>query len=113
MGDKIHVKDLHTRDVCIVPWEKEQKYFLYDCFERPEQSGRAVNVRESSDLVWWSESYPVFEPDENFWGAVGFLGSGVPLLAGKVLYGKFLPGSRRIQRVSVPGGRNAKRAVPS
>ena len=56
MGDKIHVKDLHTRDVCIVPWEKEQKYFLYDCFERPGQKGRAVNVRESSDLVWWSES---------------------------------------------------------
>ena len=45
MGDKIHVKDLHTRDVCIVPWEKEQKYFLYDCFERPGQKGRAVKVR--------------------------------------------------------------------
>ena len=72
MGDKIHVKDLHTRDVCIVPWEKEQKYFLYDCFERPGQKGRAVNVRESSDLVWWSESYPVFEPDENFWGPLDF-----------------------------------------
>lgn len=72
MGDKIHVKDLHTRDVCIVPWEKEQKYFLYDCFERPGQKGRAVNVRESSDLVWWSESYPVFEPDENFWGLLDF-----------------------------------------
>ena len=72
MGDKIHVKDLHTRDVCIVPWEKEQKYFLYDCFERLGQKGRAVNVRESSDLVWWSESYPVFEPDENFWGPLDF-----------------------------------------
>ena len=65
MGEKIHVKDLHTRDVCIVPWEKEKKYFLYDCFERPGQRGRAVNVRESDDLVWWSESYPVFEPGED------------------------------------------------
>ena len=39
MGDKIHVKDLHTRDVCIVPWEKEQKYF----------SMIVLNVRDRRD----------------------------------------------------------------
>lgn len=72
MKNMTHVSKLHTRDVCIVPWEEEKKYFLYDCFERPGQTGRAVNVRESDDLVWWSDSYPVFEPDENFWGPLDF-----------------------------------------
>ena len=50
---KIHVRDLHTRDVCILSCSEEGKYYLYDCFPRPGQKGHAVNIRESSDLVWW------------------------------------------------------------
>ena len=66
--DLIHVRDLHTRDVCIVPVKEEGKYFLYDFFQIPGQTGRAINARESEDLEWWSEAYPVFVPDENYWG---------------------------------------------
>ena len=66
---KIHVRDLHTRDVCILPCREEGKYYLYDCFPRPGQKGCAVNVRESDDLIWWSESSPVFEPAGGFLGA--------------------------------------------
>ena len=69
---KIHVRDLHTRDVCILPCREEGKYYLYDCFPRPGQKGCAVNVRESDDLIWWSESSPVFEPAEDFWGPLDF-----------------------------------------
>ena len=72
MEKKIHVRDLHTRDCCILPYEKEKKYFLIDCFPHEGQKGRAINVRESDDLIWWSESYPVFEPDEDFWGPLDF-----------------------------------------
>ena len=28
----IHVKDLHVRDICIVPCAEDKKYYLYDCF---------------------------------------------------------------------------------
>ena len=43
MNGKIHVRDLHTRDVCILPCRKEKKYFLYDCFARPGQKGESLD----------------------------------------------------------------------
>lgn len=68
----VHVTDLHTRDCCIVPDPKEKKYFLFDCFPTPGQTGSAINVRESEDLQWWSPAYPVFVPDADYWGPLDF-----------------------------------------
>ncbi len=68
----IHVKDLHVRDICIVPCAEERKYYLYDCFPVPGQKTNAINVRESEDLVWWSEASHAFVPDEDFWGPLDF-----------------------------------------
>lgn len=67
-----HVRDLHIRDVCILPWAEEKKYFVYDCFPLPGQTGRAINVRESTDLIWWTDAVHAFVPDEEFWGPLDF-----------------------------------------
>ena len=64
----IHVHDLHIRDVCILPVPQEGKYYLYDSRPMPGQKGRAINVRESEDLVWWSEASHAFVPGGDFWG---------------------------------------------
>ena len=49
----VHVRDLNTRDICIVPVEETQTYYLIDCKPRPGQKKRCVNIRESKDLMWW------------------------------------------------------------
>ncbi|NMA64631.1 MAG: family 43 glycosylhydrolase [Clostridiaceae bacterium] len=67
-----HIRDLNERDPFIVAYEPEKKYFLYTSKPIKGQQGRAINVRESEDLQWWSDSYPVFEANDEFWGSYDF-----------------------------------------
>ena len=68
----VHVRDLNTRDICIVPVEETQTYYLIDCKPRPGRGGGCVNIRESKDLMWWSESELIYEPDEEYWGQLDY-----------------------------------------
>lgn len=63
-----YITHIRIRDPFIVTDEEEGIYFLYDCFRTEHQKTRAINVRESRDLIWWSDPYPVFVPDDDFWG---------------------------------------------
>lgn len=65
---RYHVRDLNVRDVFIVPYAPEQKYFLFNTRTLASEEKRCLAVLESTDLVWWSEAYIVFKPDDTFWG---------------------------------------------
>lgn len=78
-----HVRDLHVRDVCIVPDEASQTYYMVAGTKRPGQIGPGVNLRESKDLVWWSDAEPIFEPYSSFWGSLDFWAPEIHFWRGK------------------------------
>lgn len=67
-----HVTDMNERDCFVVAYPEEKKYILYSSKPMKGQKGRQVNIRESDDLIWWTDPVCAFAPDESFWGPLDF-----------------------------------------
>lgn len=67
-----HVNDMNERDCCIVAYPDEKKYILYSSRPMKGQTKRQINIRESDDLIWWTDPVCAFAPDDDYWGPLDF-----------------------------------------
>lgn len=67
-----HIRDMNERDPFILADKKTKTYYLYTGKPLNSHFNRKISVRESHDLVMWSEPYCVFEPDDDYWGKMDF-----------------------------------------
>lgn len=73
MNDMIHIRELNARDPMILPYPKENKYFLYSNKRViPGLDAAQVAYYESDDLIWWMQPKLAYRNDEDFWGPLDY-----------------------------------------
>ncbi len=68
----IHINDMNERDPFILADKKTKTYYLYSGKPWEDHFNRKINVRESKDLIMWSEPQCAFKPEDDFWGKMDF-----------------------------------------
>jgi len=70
----VELKDMHWRDVCVLPDKASQTYYMVG------PGGRSVLAYQSKDLIHWENPQRIFEIPEGFWGDISIVSIWAPEL---------------------------------
>lgn len=78
-------EDIQIRDPFVLPFENEQKYYLFGSTDKNTWEGKATgfDAYTSADLESWEGPFPVFRPMQGFWADQNFWAPEVHKYKGK------------------------------